>query len=428
MAVNLFMKVLVIAANPFSDVNNNGKTLKSIFSSYAKEELCELYFRPQDNVIGDGTYADSYYAVCEMDIIRSFMRFNKKCGGIQTFDKAKSEAVAQDKTYRRFFNSNIKNWKWLRSLMWKTRRWDTAEYRNWIKDRKADVVFALLGSPGVSYTMAEEISESLNIPLAVYFTDDYLIYPIRKGLMEKWRYKRELKAYRQIVRKSTYRFCIGEQMCQEYTQFFGKEFRPIMNCVDVIPFEPYTMIRPKPVFSYFGGLNLHRWKMLCRLSRLLGDKGTVMVYTNAEITDEIKTAFINDNVKLGGFVCGDMFRQKMLDSDVLLHIESDDAEYRSITRLSISTKIPEYMMSSRMILGFGPQELASMKLLNDNHLGVVINCDESEDKQKAIINNIIDNGELIKDYAARAYEYAKVHHNKNIISNQLRNEISHPWN
>lgn len=422
------MKVLVIAANPFSDINNNGKTLKSIFSSFAKDELCELYFRPQDNVIGDGTFAESYYAVCEMDIIRSFFYFNKKCGGIQTFEKEKSVAISQDKTYRRFFNSNIKNWKWLRSLLWKSRRWDTVEYRQWVEGSKADVVFALLGSPGVSYTMAEEISESLHIPLAIYFTDDYLIYPLRKGILEKWKFKRKLKAYRQIVRKSAYRFCIGEQMCGEYTRFFGKEFRPIMNCVEVLPFEPYTAMRKNPVFAYFGGLNLHRWKMLCRLSRLIGDKGRVVVYTNAEITDQIKSAFNLDNVQLGGFVSGEMLRQKMLDSDVLLHIESDDAEYRSVTRLSISTKIPEYMMSGRMILGFGPQELASMRLISDNNLGVVISCDESEERQKLLIDEIIENEEQRKKYALRAYHYAKEHHNKDIVSSQLRYELSHPWN
>ena len=81
------VKVLVIAANPFADINNNGKTLKSIFSSFKKENLCELYFRPQDNIIGDGEFANSYYAFSEMDIIRSIMSFSTKCGGVQVFDK-----------------------------------------------------------------------------------------------------------------------------------------------------------------------------------------------------------------------------------------------------------------------------------------------------------------------------------------------------
>ena len=62
----------------------------------------------------------------------------------------------------------------------------------------------------------------------------------------------------------------------------------------------------------------------------------------------------------------------MFDADAFLHIESDDESYCSLTKLSVSTKIPEYLISSRLVIGYGPVYLASMKLLKDNNIGIVI--------------------------------------------------------
>lgn len=416
-------KVLVIAANPFSDINNNGKTLKSIFSAFHKESLYELYFRPQDNIIGDGEFAQSYYAFCEMDIIRSIIHFSKKCGGIQTFEKGKAKEIAEDKTYRSFLNGNLKNIKWLRSLLWKTRRWDTKEYRDWLRACNPDIVFALLGGPGTSYTIAQEISKQFNVPLAVYFTDDYLIHPVRKNWLDKWRYIREEKHYRKIITASSALFTIGELMSKEYSAYFGKEFDCIMNSVSLYPFVPKTTISHTKTIAYFGGLNLNRWKMISRFSELVSGKARVLVYTGQEITDEIDKAFKISGVELGGFLKGEEVRTKMLESDILLHIESDDKYYRSLTCLSVSTKIPEYLMSSRPVVAYGPAEIASIRLISDNNLGITISSEESEANQKNVLFKFLDNEEQQQLYVKRAYDYASSHFDKDKVSEGLRNKI-----
>jgi|LSQX01.1.fsa_nt_gb hypothetical protein len=406
------VKVLVIAANPFSDINNNGKTLKAMFSDFPKECLCEFYFRPQDNVIGDGEFAGSYYAVSDLDIIRSFLHFSKKCGGVQHFDRAKNIEIAEDKTYQRFLHGCLKDVRWLRSLLWKSRRWDTKEYREWYREQKPDLVFALLGGPGTSYTIAEEISQELNIPLAVYFTDDYLIHPIRKTSAQKRKYKYDLKAYKKIVEMSSARFCIGELMCKEYSEFFGKEFLPIMNLAEVVPYEPQSERNDKPVLSYFGDLWLDRWKMLSKLADLVGDKGLIKIYSGNELTQELKEAFDKPNIQFCGLVRGEVFKRARYSSDILLHVESDAEELRSVTALSISTKLPEYMMTGRAILGFGPDEVASMRLISDNVIGLVLSTDMTEAEQRAKLADFLGNVDKRNEFAKRGYDYAVNHFDK----------------
>ncbi len=406
-------KVLVIAANPFSDINNNGKTLKSIFSQFRKENLCELYFRPQDNATGDGEYASSYYAVSELDIIRSINGFKRKCGGVQIFEKAKDIEIVEDKTYQKLLHGNLKNNAFLRSLLWKTRKWNTKEYREWYRECKPEIIFALLGGPSTSYTMALEISRELNIPLALYYTDDYLIHPLKRTLTDKIRYKRELPKYKKIVDYASIRFCIGDLMCEEYRQFFGKEFLPIMNLADIIPFESMMVKNEKLVLSYFGGLFLNRWQSLSKLADLVGDKGIVRIYSGNKLTEEMKAAFNKLNIQFMGVVNGDALKQAQLNSDILLHVESDSEEMRALTALSISTKIPEYLMSGRMILGFGPSEVASMRLISDNNLGIVLSADAPIEELKESVQNILTNEPMRIEYAKKGYQYAVEHFDKN---------------
>lgn len=417
-------RVLVIAANPFSDINNNGKTLKNIFSSFPRECLYEFYTRPQDNLIGDGLFASSYYAVSEMDILRSFFKFSRKCGGTQTFDEHHDYDVANNRVYLHFLHGKLKNVRWLRDLLWKTRRWDNQEYQEWIQSCRPEIVFALLGNPGISYDIAQEIACKFDIPLVVYFTDDYLIHWPHNTVLERRRHRKEIKAYRQIVEQSYLRFCIGEIMCKEYSDFFGKDFYPIMNLITRKPYEWSVTTNIKPRLSYFGSLWLGRWEMLCRLSNLIQDAGEVYVYSGNEISDEIRRAFIHSNIVFQGPVLGKDYEDAIRCSDILLHVESDSQEYRNKTALSISTKIPDCLVSCKPILAYGPTEIASMRLLSDNDLGVVISSEELPSSAQSKALALISNPTLQEIYAKKGYDYAIEHFDKERVSLSIRDLLA----
>ena len=415
--------VLVIAANPFSDINNNGKTLKSIFSTFDKDKLFELYFRPQDNIIGDGDYASSYYAIGEMDILRSFLHCSKKCGGIQVFEPSQDKAVAEDKTYRSFLNGRLKNVKWLRKLLWNTRKWDTEEYRKWVADSKPDIVFALLGGPGIMFTIAQEIAENQNIPLAVYFTDDYLLHWPKKSFIDRWRNKKDTMTFKQIVEKSALRFCIGEKMCEEYSAYFGKDFYPIMNCAEIKPYNKVDTGNEKPVISYFGSLWLDRWKMISRLSDLVGDKGVINVYSGNELSEAMREAFNKPNIHFNEPVTGEKYEEAVRNSDVLLHVESDDITNREKTALSISTKIPDCLASGKPLMAYGPTEVASIRLLSDYFIGFVVDSEADIDQDREAIVNFLNNPSIREGYSERGYQFAVERFDKNKISREVFNKL-----
>ncbi len=418
-------KVLIIAANPFSDINNNGKTLKSLFSEFDKSSLCELYFRPQDNAIGDGEYADSYYAVSVNDIIKSIVKFSRVCGSQQFFSKPdQNYTLTPSKSQQYFEKRSIRNIKFLRRFLWKTRKWDTKELHEWLEKCAPDVIFSLVGGIGPLFTLSEEISNWLNIPLAVFFTDDYLIHTEDNGVYSYNNHEKNVQIYRRFIGKASRCYCIGEQMCEEYGQFFNTKFYPIMNSVDVIPYSPKETMSVPIVISYFGGLSLGRWEMISRLSDVVREDAVIKVFTAHEITDEIRLAFDKPNIQLCGKVLGDKLQREREQSDFLLHVENDKKQYSEKTALSISTKIPESLMQSRLLLAYGPSAVASMQLIQKHELGLFISSEQPVEAQRDLFFQFIKNHNKAREVVKNAYDYACTHFNKQVVSEKLKQELT----
>lgn len=415
-------KVLVISNNPFSDINNNGKTLKSIFSSFSRESLSQFYIMPQENEKCDPYFASSYYAVSEFDILQKILHPSRRCGGVQSFIKGDDSRVSGNRWYKKLKASPIRNFKPLRSLLWKFRLWNTKEFKQWYHTISPDIVFALVGAPDITYDISIQICKDLSIPLVIYFTDDYLIHPLRKGIFSSFRFKREKAVYERIVNFASMRYCIGKMMCEEYSLFFNCDFSPIMNLADIRPLSEYVT-HDVPIISYFGSMSLNRWKMISRFSNLVGEKGIINIYTGDQLSKCMTNALAKDNVRLCGLVKGELFEEKKRESDILLHVESDEPEQRARTALSISTKIPDYLITGRLVIGFGPTEVASMRLISDNDIGIVLSASDDNNKLSIQLTTLLNDKNKWLEYGQKAYQYAIDNFDKRKTSLAIKNQL-----
>jgi len=154
----------------------------------------------------------------------------------------------------------------------------------------------------------------------------------------------------------------------------------------------------------------------------------VNVYSVEKPSDAILLEFRKSGINFKGAVEGIQLRSSILDSDVLLHVESDDSFNRSLTKLSVSTKIPEYLMSGRLVLGFGPEEVASMKILADNKIGVVISSSVSNEHLKSELVKLTSDFKFRQEMGLLGYNYAVKNFDNSKIANnfklQLENLIS----
>ena len=130
---------------------------------------------------------------------------------------------------------------------------------------------------------------------------------------------------------------------------------------------------------YVGGLHLGCWESLKEIASalpgLLPDRLGVHVVIYAPQPDlEGYGAVLTGTpaLKVVGSLRAEEVPRVLSDADVLVHVESFDPAARRYTRLSVSTKIPQYMAAGRAILGYGPGESALCQYIVSTGSGRVV--------------------------------------------------------
>lgn len=159
--------------------------------------------------------------------------------------------------------------------------------------------------------------------------------------------------------------------------------------------------------------------MIIRLAGYLDKNCELRVYSNSILTTVQETRFKEAGVRIMPCLNGQALWHALLYSDILLHVESDDQKNQKFTRLSLSTKLPEYMMAGRCILAYGPQEVSSIRILKDNHIGCVISSTDDEKDIKAKLFQVTKDFDYRKQLGLSAYNYAVSHLNRNVISDHF---------
>jgi hypothetical protein len=417
--------ILIVTPNGFSKVNCN-KTYESIFRKFEKENLYSLFFRPQDEWI-DLDYCQSNFAVSESDIINKILNPNATCGKIITeVDKIENTPKIGTPTsvrgiYSFFKKSPIKNLHFFRDVLLMTDLWHSIALKDWLQEANIGLVF--FHAPGYvgAHRLVSILCNALSVPLVVYITDDYVLYN-KGGLIHKIYRVFLRKAFRKTVRLATARYCVGDTMQEAYEGYFKQPFRVLMNSTDIKPLGNSSVGKQK-VISYFGGLHLDRGAMIVRFAEISGNTAIIRVYTSSEIKEDIRNAFEKKGIVICDVVYDQALSEAIANSDALLHVESNNPEHTGQTMLAVSTKLPEYMVSGKLIIAYGPKTIASMRLLSENKLGVVLDCDENKELLSSKLFAVFQDDEIRKTLINNAYTYVQERFDENKIADKFFNEI-----
>ena len=128
-----------------------------------------------------------------------------------------------------------------------------------------------------------------------------------------------------------------------------------------------------------------------------------------EILDTLKES---KGVLFKGFCNPEDATRIISSSFAVIHVESFDETYRQCTKMSLSTKIADYLNSGTLIVAYGPLEVASMKYLKDNKAGIV-----SDDIKYIIeeMNNCLKDKNKYDGYVNSALKLAKANHSTDYI-------------
>jgi len=425
------VRVLVISHNSFSDTQSNGKTLSAFFKNWDRENLAQLYFTAS---VPDFTVCQKYFRITDFDILKG-IAFKGIHGG--RIENERATNIVYNKKGLKSFYFDLFNryacylFRLLRDVIWRFVGFESKMLTAFIDEFNPQVVFFQSSSGTFAFSIVKWVCQTRNIPLVMQTTDDYVTGKLTLSPFFWIHHFHLKKAYKWAVSYADCVIAIGDKMAHEYKIRFGGNYYVAMNSIQDPRLPAYVSGTEKIRFLYAGNLGLNRWKVLsliavCLEELYLEEKlfGELSIYSLIEPNNDVLN-YLNVNCFSqfrGSLDTDDLNREKSL-SDILVHVESFDTKSKHITRLSVSTKIPEYLISKRCILAVGPSDVASMEYLAKNDLAVIVNYNNKSKIKSALKKIIIDEQVRIK-YSIIGFEHAILWHDADLTSKNIDNIIS----
>lgn len=431
-----YPKVLVIAHNSFSDNQSNGKTLSAFFNGWPKEKIAQLYLTYDKP---DITVCNKFYRITDFDVLKQFFTkkdTSKEINEIDAINDNDKQSVHRSKWYmfvRNLFFKRIPLMYCIRNMFWNlVKPWNNEKVKKWIKSFNPDIIFFQSSNVYAIFDMVESIMNMTHAKLYMETTDDYVTTHFSLDPFYWINITKMIDRYRKAINNSETIFAIGDLMAKEYKEKFGGNYQVAMNSVELKnEIISYDEVKNSSILlTYAGNLGLNRWRVLSKigkaLSKLKKDENInakLEIYSIHTPSKKIIKKLTNDVMSFKGSLNTEELVKKRNQSDILVHVESFDKKNKYITRLSVSTKIPEYLLSQRCILAVGPKDVASIKYISDNKAGYVItSLDENNIKEnlKYIILNRSEREYYIKNGKELADNRHSFEKNKQIVQRTIK--------
>lgn len=381
------IRILVISNNPFSKTNNNGKTLASFFRNPAFE-VSQLYFsdeKPTDN------YYRNFYKISDRDILNRFLKNGNTSPNIMNNSNSNTSKINIKK-------SNFT--RLIREILWKITKWKSENLIRWLDNINPDIIFFCAGDSVFAYEIFDFILNKYNSKSIVYVTDDYILP--RKTINIFWWLRRNLvlRRLKNSLGVSDLFIVISEQMRSKYRDIFGKDSMVMVNATKINKIENLKNKSNVLTFVYAGGLNFNRYKTLSLISAAIAmnnansdKKAYLNIFSGTKLDeDQLKKIEIEGSSKFYGFLNEKELEIELNKADILVHVESFENKIIESTRLSVSTKISEYISLCKPILAVGPDSIASIEYLSDCAL-----CITNENNVYKEMNKLINDVDLLSE-------------------------------
>lgn len=399
-----YPRIMVVSGNAFSKVSNNGKTLECLLNKWPCEKIAHIYFTGEKE---DTEFCHKFFSLTIYDVIDKLISFEKKeyatmeKSGGNAFDvRYKSEKYT--KPIKRVFNEmkeRIGDDNVLQKMRENAKdrspksyimgipfiieqRWIKKEVHRWIGEFEPELILLQCSGDALLFKIAHFIRKKYNIPMILQILDDFTtpLYP--KSLLEKIVIHNHIRHLTSSINRSSAIITISDKMSKEYEDKFGEHnYYVFSNARDLLCCEKSYDFRQKNIrFLYTGNLGLERINVLADLGKILDQlrsdykkdielrifSGTALTQMQKRMLEGIRS------INFMGFILPEKMLTEIENTDFLLHVESFSPIYRKRVRLSMSTKIGEYLSANRCIVAIGPGEVASIDYIKKNRLGFVI--------------------------------------------------------
>lgn len=403
--------------------SGTGVTLRNLFANWPQDRIALIHPHVKGRgMVAPGTGAQHYELPASATPVASFLRAGMRSGKRALSVEAPMTAAVPLSTgapASARLHANLRAALDLSPLLL------PKSLRSFVDDFAPDVVYSLLGS-SLMIRLAYRVSGHAGAPLVPHFMDDWLSTLYTSGELRGVARHRIMRQVDRVTRSAPLCLCISEAMSDEYRERLQRKCVAFVNPVPDLGDSPAGVGPSEGAsFVYVGGLHLGRWDVLMEVARaisVVSPRSTMTVHAPESHLQGVSVPpDLSRVVDLGGSIPGHQVPERLSRADVLVHVESFEATTRRFTRLSLSTKVSQYLMSGRPILGVGPPEQASMDVIRDSGGGLAVNSIDSHALEGAIKTLQDPTYRQATGVAGRIY--GKAHFDQRVVWDRLRNVL-----
>lgn len=370
-------RVLIVNVTQMGEDSGTAITLQNIFRGYPQEKMMQLivtpYLENENNMVRTINTPVSF---CKIPYTIQLRRYNLR----------KEKGIMPNVVGGTIRETGLKNHirEVRKGLLDAWPIQSKAIYRL-IDDFEPEIIYTCAGNIRIMKTVYC-IARHYKISVVVHLMDDWPNVIYRSSFMSKPFHTLAMYYLKKLYLHSNVNFAISEGLCEKYAEWSGKKHIPLMNPtnVDVLLHNACQEEVKEIRFLYAGSLGLKRDKSIIDIAEVLGElkeqgwKIRFDVYTAQKgITSENKKRFANYNVSLYSYVPVSEVYSLYSQYDVLVFTESFETAVVEFTKLSLSTKVPEYFAAQKAMLAYLPSELFSYRYLKKNNLACMA-CNRGE--------------------------------------------------
>lgn len=402
-------------------------TMLNLFRGWPADRIAQVYVESSNSIPPDGTVCQKYWKISPVNALAGILGWPRKCEVLPGADGNLQQVFRELPRWRRALVA-VARYSWsgrfvepAREMLYGVRSLLNPSLTDWIRRFSPEVVYSMLGTVHI-IKLSLDVAKEFDLPIVPHFTDDWVTSNYQRcwgGGILRSRMQRHLEG---IWRRSPIRLTISESMTEEYARRYGGTYETFVHCVDSSQFSPsprrtggdllerepgnalpadsgaadhkdhvgysqsnaekfqcQTTVRRSVRLLYLGGLHSERWRSLQEIGLALkeiandGYPCELLIYTQPDASAQFASALMMPPaMRVVGWMPNAQVPELVCRADILIHVESFEPRARQYVALSMSTKIPEYMMAGRCIFAYGPAEVASMKYLARTGAGVTV--------------------------------------------------------
>jgi glycosyltransferase involved in cell wall biosynthesis len=302
----------------------------------------------------------------------------------------------------------------------------SAEFVEWIKKIKPDIIYTQLGHlEFIQFTM--EVKTKLEVPLVIHIMDDWIENSAR-GLLKKYWQNKIRNSFFNLLNKIDLLICISDYMCIEYEKRYNKKCLTFHNPISVEKFtlhnSKYNFIKSEQTFiiCYTGRVGFSNENGIMNMSKAVEDlriEGMNIcfeIYTPDYLT--IKNRITYKSTTISKPIAHNEIANILSHSHLLFLPLDFNKKSIKYARLSFPTKASEYMASGKPILLNAHKDMAVTKHAEKHRWAIIVYNDKIESLKK-VISEFYNNNNIEYEITTNAYKYAKDNFDINEVSNKF---------